>query len=505
MDKEQTPGPEQTPGLDRNQAIVLAVAALVLGAAGDGLLTDAYGVNVTLWICLLLTALWVLARRSGEAFAGDGRWLLLPAALFGAAFAWRDSPLLTFLNTLALGACLGLGALHARGGDLRRTGLVAMGVDLIVSGIQTLVGFFPVLTRDLPWGALRQGRWSGPTAAVMRGLLIAVPLLLAFGALFISADAVFENLVVNTFDFDLGNLTGHVFWTAVLACAAGGFLVLTFKGRPMQPVRLDPPRNGLGMVETGVVLGLLNALFGAFVFVQFRYLFGGAALVMATTDLTYAEYARRGFFELVAVAALVLPMLLLGHWLMPADRPAQQRMFLTLSGSLIAMLFVIMASAVQRMWLYQAEYGLTQQRLYASAFMGWLALLLLWFGWTVLRGRRERFAFGALVSGLAMVLALHAVNPDALIARVNVARAAEGGRPLDGLYLASLSADVVPILADSLHLVPEEQQREVANLLIGRWSVRQEDWRSWNWGRAAARKAVTDRLDQLRPLAGAGT
>ena len=48
--------------------------------------------------------------------------------------------------------------------------------------------------------------------------------------------------------------------------------------------------------------------------VQFRYLFGGAALVQVSETLTYAEYARRGFFELVAVAALLLPIMLLLDW-----------------------------------------------------------------------------------------------------------------------------------------------------------------------------------------------
>jgi hypothetical protein len=54
----------------------------------------------------------------------------------------------------------------------------------------------------------------------------------------------------------------------------------------------------LGPVELSIVLGLLDILFLAFVLVQFRYLFGGAELVRVSTSLTYAEYARRGFFEL---------------------------------------------------------------------------------------------------------------------------------------------------------------------------------------------------------------
>src|SRR5206468_563436 len=98
-----------------------------------------------------------------------------------------------------------------------------------------------------------------------------------------------------------------------------------------------------GVTEVAVVLGLLNALFLAFVLVQVRYFFGGAALVQVTRGLTCADYARRGFFELVAVTALVLPVLLAAHWLLPKESTGPQRLFRVLAGSLVAMLFVIMA------------------------------------------------------------------------------------------------------------------------------------------------------------------
>ena len=72
------------------------------------------------------------------------------------------------------------------------------------------------------------------------------------------------------------------------------------------------PGFTLGTVEVGVILGLINLLFLSFVIFQLPYLFGGMELVQNTPDFKLAEYARRGFGELVAVAALVLPMLLSG-------------------------------------------------------------------------------------------------------------------------------------------------------------------------------------------------
>ena len=192
-----------------------------------------------------------------------------------------------------------------------------------------------------------------------------------------------------------------------------------------------------------MVLGLLNALFLAFVTVQARYLFGGAERVASLAGLTYAEYAWRGFFELVAVTALVIPVLLLAHWLFHPEAAFHGRLFGVPSATMVALLAVIVTSALHRMYLYQQEFGLTVPRVCATTFMAWLAFVLLWFSLTVLRGR---FAFGALVAGFAVAILLNVVSPDALVARVNIERP-EADERFDPYYLTLLSADAAAVLA----------------------------------------------------------
>ena len=87
----------------------------------------------------------------------------------------------------------------------------------------------------------------------------------------------------------------------------------------------------LGAIEISIVLGLINLLFLSFVIVQIPYLFGGMDLVQTTPDFKLAEYARRGFGELVIVAALVLPILLLSHWLLRKDKPINEKIYRVLA------------------------------------------------------------------------------------------------------------------------------------------------------------------------------
>jgi hypothetical protein len=220
--------------------------------------------------------------------------------------------------------------------------------------------------------------------------------------------------------------------------------------------------------------------------------------VRVTDALTYAEYARRGFFELVWVAALVLPLLLASHWLLRKENPAHERIFRLLAGMQVVLLFVIMTSAIGRMRLYQREYGLTELRLYTTAFMGWLALVFVWFAATVLRGRRERFACGALVTAFLMIAALHVMNPDAVIVRVNVAHARSASRVFDTSYVTSLSADAVPALIESMPVIRADERCSVDNKLFQRIPVLQSgDWRTWNWSRHEALSLLREKSGEM--------
>lgn len=478
---------------DSTRTGLLSVAgALLVGVLGDQLLqTLPPGLNWLLWVCALVTGLLLIARQGRIALTGEGRWLLGGAVLFACGLVWRGSPLLQALDVLAVGICLGLAALTARGGSLTHSPVVGYVVGLIISGLNHLIGPLLLLVDDIKWQELPRTTWSSRLAAVGRGLLIGVPLLLIFGVLFIAADAVFEQMVSGLFNWNIGRLVGHALMILFFGALAAGFYRTTLRREPQDLPGLERPASiGLGGVELSIVLGLLNLLFLAFVLVQIRYLFGGADLVLSTTGLTYAEYARRGFFELVQVSALVLPVLLGLHWLIPAEREREHRLFRWLGGSLVAMLFLIMGSALQRMFLYQQEYGLTELRLYTTAFMGWMALLFAWFLWTVLRGHRERFAIGAMVSGFAVLVVLHLVNPDMLILRTNLDLKAQTGR-FDAEYAASLGPDATATLVAALPDLSPEEQAVIRERLAQRMADLGEfDWRSWNWGYSQARAAV---------------
>lgn len=282
--------------------------------------------------------------------------------------------------------------------------------------------------------------------AVLRGLAIAAIPLIVFGALLASADAVFSNLLGDLIGFDPGGLLKAAGATLFVAWVVIGLLRFALGSRLLVVIPRQP--GFLGATEVVTILGSLVAMFATFVLIQFTYLFGGVDTIAATGGLTRAEYYRQGFFQLVIVAALVvLLVLVLDWWHRPRDT-LHFRLVLVLFEALIVLTGVMVASALVRLDLYVDSFGLSRLRIYTAALVVWIAIVLVLVGFLVLRGRRDQFAPGAISAAFLVVLALNLVNPDALIARVNIDRHLDSGVELDSAYLATLSADAVGAILD---------------------------------------------------------
>ena len=457
-------------------ALATAVAYRVLAVSLPERLDAAAAAGLTI---LLLAA---LAASGGGRFPPRVWQLALPAVLFTAAMLWRDSPVLFLLDVGGFASVLMLLLPQARAPRTARAGVT----DYIRAGASwgaaTVLGPLPLAAREIRWSELSPQGLGGRVRRVGLGLAASIPCLLMFGSLFRSADAGFDRAVGRLTSFDPGPLGEHGPVVLVWAWCAAGYLWLVFRGSPSR--RLIPRHGRVGEVELVTALGIVLALFVTFMAFQVNYLFGGAAATEAM-GMTYSEYARRGFFELVAVAVLTLPLLLAADWAIdPSDRAARRRVR-WLQGAFVGVLFVLLASALDRMRLYTAEYGLTELRLYTSAFMAWLAIVLGWFVGTVLQDRRTRFAWGAAVAGWLIVGALHLINPDALIVEVNGAR----DRRFDAAYAAGLSADAIPALLDVLRQEPAATRCGLADAVEPLAKAARYDDR-WTIGRMAARRAL---------------
>ncbi|HMP41233.1 MAG TPA: DUF4173 domain-containing protein, partial [Roseiflexaceae bacterium] len=220
---------------------------------------------------------------------------------------------------------------------------------------------------------------------------------------------------------------------------------------------LSMPLQLSGSTEALTILIVVDLLFGGFMLVQAAYLFGGLD-TLERSGMSYATYARRGFFELLAVAILALG-LLWGLAAFTIRTQRRERIGFNIACTLMILLVLgLLASAFQRMQLYELAYGFTHLRIYTQSFMILLAVVLLLFLVALLRDRLRIFPLGSMVAALIYLAVLNLANPDALIVRENIARYHATG-DLDAIYLASLSTDAtIELVAAFPALGPAEQQ-----------------------------------------------
>ena len=410
---------------------------VLLPAVAAGVLLDAARTDgaATLAAALLVAALAVAIVLAPGHRARDSRVLAAIAVVLGAFAAVRAAPWLVAADLVAAGLALGAAVLLANRGrvlDLDLSVVAVLGRRAVPGAVRTVAGRCAgALDRPVPLVA-------GERAAALRGLALAVPLTGLLVALLASSDAVFAHLL----DLDLpdvGFAAHGAAFVAGLACA--GTLAAVAAHAP--PAAIPRRRRRRRRPEATIVLAAADAVLAVFAATQLVALTGGADEVLRAQGLTYAAYARTGFFQLVVVAVVMLAVVARVRALVQPTR------LVALLGALAVLLTLgVVAVAAHRMRLYEDAYGLTVLRLAVEWAIGGIALALLVIGVALVRNRSVRHWLAAVLGGIAaaLLIALNLSNPEAVIARANLDRAHHGA-PVDLAYLAGLSADAAPVLA----------------------------------------------------------
>jgi len=418
------------------------IAATVVG----GILTDLAlrgglaGVGGALLVAALAVGL-VVAGRAGNRQA----WLLAGiAAVFGAFLALRVSPWLVPLNAVAAAGLLALAAGLARGGSIVEVPFSRLAARAWNAVWHALAG------PSYLWSGIAGTDRRGVGPALI-GVALAVPIVFVLGALLGSADPVFASFFADFFDIDAEDVVEHTVLFTLGAWATAGLLRIAaaadLPATPGTTRRLDP-------VTVLVVLGAIDALFAVFAVAQLVGLGDGVDRILETAGLTYAEYARSGFFQLLAVAGLTVVTLLTLRARTRDSDGSVRRWLLAGHMAAVALTLALVVVAVRRLGLYVDVFGLTMLRLYSLLFSFWIGLVLVLVGITLARAGRRGLSLtvASAASGLAILLGLNVVNPEAIVVRQNLLAA----RGADVYYLSSLSADAVPAWAAILSdLAPE--------------------------------------------------
>ncbi|MCX4388807.1 DUF4173 domain-containing protein [Micromonospora peucetia] len=436
------------------------------------------------WLALTVAVVLAVRRTGAELPRADRRiragWAVAALALLS-VLAFRNA---WWLVTFCVLGALGCATLAIVGGRLVRS--------ILFSLVAAPFAAF----RGLPWvrGHLHAPTNPGLVRRIVGSAAATLAALIVFGALLSSADGAFSVVLGEVIpEVNVGTVFRWIFLAVVGAlCAVAA--VYTLAAPPDLSTVDRPGTRRFGIVEWAPVISALTLLFGGFVAVQFTVLFGGQRHVLRTAGLSYAEYARSGFWQLVVVTMLTLAVLGgVARWAR-RDRAVERHLLRVLLGLLSVLSFVIVVSALARMYTYQKVYSFTGERLFVMAFellLGTVFLMILVAG---LRLRGAWIPGTTVALAVVMLLGLAVLNPEDYAARRNIARYEQTGK-IDAWYLRALSADATPALTG----LPDPARRCTLSWIAD--DLEEPDpWYAWNLGRVRARAA----LDRAGPGAVGG-
>ncbi|MCX6055851.1 MAG: DUF4173 domain-containing protein [Chloroflexi bacterium] len=430
------------------------LAALTAACAFDVLFwKKPTGISFVIWTAILLDIGYLLAWREGKRPAKASMLIALMVLFFAFVPGWRNEPftkafsvLLAFAGMILLTATF----LNGHWFYYRIWDFLTKMILAVVGGVSRAILLLSKNSNPTDENSPTKKSFWKKMLPVLRGVLIALPIVSLMAILLSSADPVFGDWLKRILDLEkLPETLFRVFYITII----GGFLVGIYLHAivTVRPEKRPDPQKAwmkpfLGWTETAIILGLVDVLFVAFVFIQIRYLFGGTVNINET-GYTFSEYARRGFGELVAVAVLSMLLYLGLNTISKRENRFAKVGFSAVSILLLANVLVILSSSLQRLMLYENAYGFSQLRTYTHVFIYYLAgLILVTIVLDVIR-KRGHFALVLLICIVGFGATLPIMNVDRFIAQKNIQRAVSG-EDLDVQYLNSLSIDSVPVSLD---------------------------------------------------------
>lgn len=272
---------------------------------------------------------------------------------------------------------------------------------------------------------------------VIIGLILSIPILAIVLALLMSADLKFKQLVEgfpNWFHVISAETIARVMIILIITVLFFGILqVLLLKQKKIIESQTKVFPFQIDRIIALTFLVVLNLVYLLFTFVQFKYFFGGTL----QGDFTFAQYARKGFFELLFVSVINLSVVTVMLTFVKQETLILKRLIQIMLSILVLLSTVILSSAFLRMGMYENAYGFTFTRILAHTFMIFLAIV---FAYTFIQIWINKLSLShfMLITALAYYAVINTVDLDQLVVSRNIDRFKESGK-IDIQYMNSLS------------------------------------------------------------------
>ena len=423
-----------------------------------------------------------------------GWFLLIPIAFLAFSFTVHTNPIFYLLNFLSVPLLMVISSILIVNPSYkwdRANFILEVLKEAVVNVLKNIGQPFKILKDSIKidrYEEMKEGKKQ-----ILTGILISLPLLVVIIMLLSSADMVFgyyfSNLTMIFNNIKIDEFIAHSIMIFVIAFYLFGY-VWGFKGdEKATENKTSIPEVSWEPVTIITVLVVLNIIYLLFTIIQFSYLYGGGNITLPS-NLTYSEYARKGFFELAAVTFINFIIVLSCQNRIKKDNKRNLKVANLLLTILIVFTLNMLFSANFKLTLYENTFGYTFLRVSVHLFMLLLFILCLvvavgiWY-------RKIPIVKSIIMITIIMYTVINYINIDGFIARKNIERYYQTGS-IDAGYLTSLSDEVVPYLLE----LKDNSDNDIKIVINDNLKYRKEmlnkhnSWTEFNFSKNRVRKLI---------------
>ena len=424
-----------------------------------------------------------------------GIMFIIPIILLSLSFAIYNNPVLRGLNVMLIPILISSYLITVRYDNVKEISpalIVNVFDRIFIKALSTFPRFFNFSIEVSKNRKKLEG--NSTRKNIIRGILISIPLLIIILILLSSADMMFKHYIENIGSvfgtFSIANSLGHIIVISVITLYMFGFLwSFKYNGVQYSDEDIDFIKASWEPVTIITILVTINIAYLLFTIVQLSYLYGGGMNALPE-GFSYAEYARRGFFELILVTIMNFVILILSMNLTKKDNGKTNNIVNISYSFLIIFTFNMLVSASYKMHLYEKAFGFTRLRIFVQAFMVLIGILLIivLLGIWVKRVPIFKYSF---MATLIVYVVLNFINVDSIIAKENILRYEETGK-IDIHYIKGLSYDAIPEVEKLLNVKEAYIKDEIVtylNIQKGRLDKKYDHWYEYNYYKSKLLKA----------------
>ncbi len=429
------------------KGLIITVLSILLSILfTETILLGSAGVSIPIFAIAFYGVLFYFFRENEKQLNKVAIYLTAPVLLLAFSYFIHYNPSTQFITWLTLIGliCIQLILLS----NIQVNGIFSF--DMFVKIIVNLVGK-PFSNLGMPFNSFTILKGNKSKAVrnaiyILIGLALALPVAAILMSLFMSADAVFADSMNTVYDF-IGLDFTNIFLDIVFGLIFGLFFAAMLLGLKYSGEKQKSAKkigNNIESTIIGTFLIIINIFIITFVAFQFVYLFGGTVNITAS-GMSYADYARRGFFELSTASGIIFAIAL---FVLIMTKRKGEKLPLWIQFTTVCLCVcnsVLLVSAVKRMLLYVDVYGLSVKRVLTLWFMCIIGLCL---AWIIIKCFVDKIDLMKWI-GLTVILSvcvLSLTNTERIIAKYNVDRylSSPSHNSIDIYYLGQLSYTTVP-------------------------------------------------------------